>query len=77
MLFSEQTPARSDLIDTLRRTGPSSICALAKVAARNYSKVHTDMARLRELGLVERRAGETEFVPCDEIDMRLPLAVAA
>jgi predicted transcriptional regulator len=77
MLFAELTPARIDLIDTLRRAGPSSVYALAKVAARNYSNVHTDVARLLELGLIERREDETVFVPFDEIDIRLPLATAA
>jgi hypothetical protein len=37
VLFSELTPARIDLLDTLRRMGPSSMDALAKVAGRNYS----------------------------------------
>jgi predicted transcriptional regulator len=30
MLFAELTPARIDLIDTLRRVGPCSVYALAK-----------------------------------------------
>jgi predicted transcriptional regulator len=77
MLFAELTPARIDLIDTLRRAGPCSVYALAKTASRNYSNVHTDIARLLELGLVERNADETVHVPFDEIDIRLPLAAAA
>jgi predicted transcriptional regulator len=36
--------------------------ALAKVAGRNYSNVHTDVVRL--LGLVEREDGMV-FVPFD------------
>jgi predicted transcriptional regulator len=77
MLFSELTPARLDLINTLRQTGPCSVYALAKAAGRNYSNVHTDVARLLELGLVERRKDDTVFVPFDEIDIRLPLPAAA
>lgn len=77
MLFAELTPARIDLIDTLRRVGPCSVYALAKAAGRNYSNVHTDVARLLELGLVERREDETVHVPFDELDIRLPLAEAA
>lgn len=76
-LFSMLTPARIDLLDTLRRMGPCSVYALAKQAERNYSNVHTDIARLVELGLVERAEDETVFVPFDEIDIRLPLALAA
>jgi predicted transcriptional regulator len=77
MLFAELTPARIDLIDTLRRAGPCSVYALAKTAGRNYSNVHTDIGRLLELGLVERREDETVHVPFEEIDIRLPLAAAA
>ena len=36
MLFAELTPARLDLLDTLRRVGPCSVYALAKAAGRNY-----------------------------------------
>ena len=71
------TPARIDLLDTLRRMGACSIYALAKQADRNYSNVHTDIARLIEPGLVERAEDETVFVPFEEIDIRLPLALAA
>ena len=45
-LFTELTPARLDLLATLRRVGPCSVYALAKAAERNYSNVHTDVTRL-------------------------------
>jgi predicted transcriptional regulator len=77
VLFSELTPARIDLLDTLRRMGPSSMYALAKVAERNYSNVHTDVVRLLELGLVERGDDGMVFVPFDAIEIRLPLAQVA
>lgn len=76
-LFSMLTPARIDLLETLRRMGPCSIYALAKQADRNYSNVHTDVARLVELGLIERAEDETVYVPFEEITIRLPLALAA
>lgn len=76
-LFAELTPARIDLLDSLRRLGPSSVYALAKSAGRNYSNVHTDVARLIELGLIERAADETIMVPFSEVDIRVPLAAAA
>lgn len=76
-LFAELTPARIDLLDTLRRVGPCSVYALAKEAGRNYSNVHTDVARLLDQGLAERTEEETVFVPFDEIDIKLPLALAA
>ena len=76
-LFSELTPARIDLLDTLRGVGACSVYALAKTAGRNYSNVHGDVTRLLDLGLIERAQDDTIFVPFAEIDIRLPLAQAA
>lgn len=76
-LFAELTPARLDLLDTLRRAGPSSIYAVAKAAGRNYSNVHTDLTRLQELGLVERSDDGLLQVPFDSVEILLPLARAA
>ncbi len=72
-LFSELSPARIDLLEALRRTGPSSVYALAKAAQRNYSNVHTDIAKLEEHGLVERTADDAVFVPFDAVEIRLDL----
>ncbi len=76
-LFAELTPARLDLLDTLRRSGPGSVYALAKTAGRNYSNVHTDIGRLVELGLVERAEDGTVSVPFESIEIRFPLAQVA
>jgi predicted transcriptional regulator len=76
-LFAEITPARLDLLDTLRKNGPCSIYALAKAATRNYSNVHTDIARLIDLGLVEKTDGETIHVPFDDVEVHFHLAQAA
>ncbi len=76
-LFAELTPARLDLLDTLRRSGPSSVYALAKTAERNYSNIHTDVSRLVELGLVERAEDGTVSVPFDAVEIRFPLAQVA
>lgn len=76
-LFSELTPARVELLDTLRRVGPCSIYALAKAAGRNYSNVHTDVTRLQELGLVERSEEGQVSVPYDAVEILLPLAQCA
>ena len=73
-LFSELTPARVDLLDTLRRVGPGSVYALAKAAGRNYSNVHSDVARLEELGLVERTEDGSVSVPFDSVEILVPLA---
>jgi predicted transcriptional regulator len=76
-LFAELTPARLDLLDTLRQVGPCSIYAAAKAAGRNYSNVHTDLTRLQELGLVERGEDGSLQVPFDRVEILLPLAQAA
>jgi predicted transcriptional regulator len=76
-LFAELTPARLDLLETLRRVGPCSIYALARASDRNYSNVHTDVGRLEKLGLVERTESGTVSVPFDAVEIVLPLAHAA
>jgi predicted transcriptional regulator len=76
-LFSELTPARLDLLDTLSKTGPCSIYALAKTAERNYSNVHTDVNRLEELGLIERTEEDKISVPFESVEIFMPLAKAA
>ncbi len=76
-LFSELTPARLDLLDTLRRVGPCSVYGLAKAAERNYSNVHTDVGRLEELGLVERTEAGEVSVPFDAVEILVPLAQVA
>ena len=76
-LFAELTPARLDLLNTLRGLGPSSVYALAKAAGRNYSNVHADIARLTELGLVDRNEDDTVEVKFNAVEIRLALEQAA
>lgn len=76
-LFAELTPARVDLLDTLRKVGPCSVYALAKAAERNYSNVHTDVGRLEELGLIERTEGDAILVPYESVEILVPLAQVA
>jgi predicted transcriptional regulator len=76
-LFADLTPARVDLLDTLRRVGPCSVYALAKAAERNYSNVHTDIARLEVLGLIERDEEGSVSVPYESVEIFVPLAQIA
>lgn len=76
-LFADLTPARLDLLDTLRRVGPCSIYALSKAAERNYSNVHTDISRLEELGLIERTENDAISVPFESVEILFPLAQIA
>jgi len=77
LMFSELTPARLDLLKTLRGMGPTSVYALAKTAGRNYSNVHADIGRLVDLGLVERTDDDTVTVPFEAVEIRMALAQAA
>ena len=56
LLLRTLTPARWVLLERVRKEGAASIYELAKKLARDYKNVHTDVARLEELGLIERRA---------------------
>jgi len=76
-LFADLTPARVDLLDTLRRVGPCSVYALAKAAKRNYSNVHSDIARLEVLGLIERDEEGSVSVPYESVEIFVPLAQIA
>ena len=73
-LFADLTPARVELLDTLRRVGPCSVYALAKAAERNYSDVHADIARLEEHGLVERTEDGSVSVPYELVEIFVPPA---
>jgi len=56
LLLRTLTPARWVLLESLRKESAASIYELAKRLERDYKNVHTDVARLAELGLIERRA---------------------
>jgi predicted transcriptional regulator len=72
-LFAELTPARIDLLETLRQCGPCSVYALAKSVERNYSNVHTDIGKLEEHGLVQRTPEDQVFVPFESVEIHLAL----
>lgn len=60
LLVRTLTPARWQLLARLRKAGPLSVFALAKLLGRDYKNVHTDVARLIELNLIEKK--ETSLV---------------
>ena len=76
-LFSELTPARLALLETLKAAGPVTVYALAKRAERNYSNVHRDVAKLLQHRLVARDEDNKVFVPCDEVQIRMSLGKVA
>ncbi len=73
LLLATLTPARWVLLRRLREAGPLSVNALAKLLARDYKNVHTDVKALEALGLVGRDAGGLAVVEWDIVtaDLRL------
>ena len=73
LLLKTLTPARWALLQRLHAIGASSVYALAKALARDYKNVHTDVQRLLELGLVERRGAAEVVVRWDAVRAELKL----
>lgn len=73
-LTAALSPARWRLLEILRREGDLTVYALAKHAGRNYKNVHSDIAVLLRLGLVQRTAARQVRVPWDVISAEMRLA---
>jgi len=74
VLLKNLTPARWTLIEQLKRSGPLSINELARRLGRHYKNVHTDVTRLIEFGLVERRDDQRVVVNWDIVTAQMQLA---
>ena len=74
LLMKSLTPARWSLIRHLKRSGPATIFALAKQLQRDYKNVHTDVARLLELDLLERAPDGRVGVPWQAVRAELRLS---
>lgn len=74
LLLRNLTPARWQLLQTLKAEGPLSINELAKRLARNYKNVHTDVTRLVELSLVQRQKDQRVAVAWDVVTAEMRLA---
>ncbi len=70
-LVSELSPKRMELLQVLKKAGPLSIRALAKMMGRNYSNVHADVQRLIEHGLIGKDADDHVLVPWDDVVVRM------
>lgn len=73
-LLNTLTPKRWELIRRLKREGPLTLYALAKVLGRDYKNVRLDVRALEGWGIIERDKAGHVLVPWDEIDVRVPLA---
>lgn len=70
LLLRTLTPARWALVERLKKEGPLSVYQLAKRLQRDYKNVHTDVAQLVRLGIVERQ-GEGVAVPWEMLRAEL------
>src|SRR4051812_23395696 len=73
LLLRTLTPARWVLLGALREKEAASIYELAKTLGRDYKNVHTDVSRLAELGLIEKRADGSVAVAFDIVNARFEL----
>lgn len=73
LLLRTLTPARWTLLERLAGDGPLSVRELARRLRRDYKNVHTDVRRLAELGLVERREHALVAVGWEAVHVELRL----
>lgn len=74
VLLRNLTPSRWTLLGRFKREGPLSINELTRRLGRHYKNVHTDVSRLIELGLIERRADQRVAVAWDIVTAEMRLA---
>lgn len=68
------TPRRWALLRRLKREGPTSVRALAKLLSRDYKNVHTDVKALDRLGLIVRAEHGEILVPWETVIAEMRLA---
>ena len=73
LLMKNISPARWDLLKRLKKAGPLTIFALAKLLERDYKNVHTDVSRLLELNLLEKNQDGQVSVPWQAVRAELKL----
>ena len=73
LLLKTLSPARWTLLQRLAADGPMSVYELARRLERDYKNVHTDVAQLAALGLIERRNRAEVTVTWDAVRAELRL----
>ena len=73
LLMKNISPARWALLKQLKKAGPLTIFALAKLLERDYKNVHTDVSRLLELNLLEKNQEGQVSVPWQAVRAELRL----
>lgn len=66
------TPKRLEVLRELHRESADSVMALARTLARDYKRVHADVAVLEAAGLVVRQAGRLT-APWDAVSAEVAL----
>jgi predicted transcriptional regulator len=64
-LLRALSPARFQLLAALKDAGPVSVYQLSRRLERNYKNVHTDVAQLAALGVIQRAEDGRVSVPWD------------
>ncbi len=73
LLAKTLTPARWQLLKHLAKAGAATVYALAQQLGRDYKNVHTDVARLLELNLLEKGQSGRVSVPWQAVRAELRL----
>ena len=73
-MLSTLTPRRWELIQTVKRSGPTPIGDLAEPVEHDTIPGRTDVGTLVDLGILEINDRQRVSVPWHEIDLRAPLA---
>lgn len=73
LLMKNISPARWELLKRLKKAGPLTIFALAKLLERDYKNVHTDVVQLTGLGLIQKTEENLVRVAWDAVRAELKL----
>ena len=73
LLVKNLSPARWELLKRLKKAGPLTIFALAKLLERDYKNVHTDVVQLTGLGLIQKTEENLVRVAWDAVRAELKL----
>ena len=76
-LFAVFSANRWQAIEKLQEIGPSSLRGLARALGRDVKRVHEDVDRLIEEGLIERTEDKKIYVPFEEIRFEASLKIKA
>ncbi len=74
-LMKTLSPRRLEILQQLHTMGKTSIRALAKKLARDYSNVHDDVKALCHVGLILKDNTGKYYMPWDKIVTEIPMTI--